>query len=232
VNRTDRLYALVEELRAVSPRPRSATWLARHFEVSARTIERDLDALRQSGVPIWSRHGRTGGYVLDRDRTLPPLSLTPAEALAISVALRSAAGSPFAREARSAAHKVLAALPPDVRRREEALAARVHRVGGHPVAARCARTVADAIGQQRALRLVYADRCGVPSEREAEPLGLLWGTAGWYLVAWCRRRGAVRGFRLDRVLAADLLERVEPRPDERDLQRELARLDATPLREM
>ena len=45
VNRTDRLYALVDELRRVSPRTRSATWLAGRFEVSVRTIERDLDAL-------------------------------------------------------------------------------------------------------------------------------------------------------------------------------------------
>jgi predicted DNA-binding transcriptional regulator YafY len=61
MNRTDRLYALVEELRVVSPRSRSATWLATRFEVSVRTIERDLDALRETGVPIWAEPGRTGG---------------------------------------------------------------------------------------------------------------------------------------------------------------------------
>jgi DeoR/GlpR family transcriptional regulator of sugar metabolism len=47
VNRTDRLYALVEELRAVAPRPRSARWLAEKFAVTSRTIERDLSALQQ-----------------------------------------------------------------------------------------------------------------------------------------------------------------------------------------
>ena len=45
MNRTDRLYALVEELRAVSPPRRSARWLAERFEVSVRTVERDLSAL-------------------------------------------------------------------------------------------------------------------------------------------------------------------------------------------
>ncbi|GAA3354363.1 HTH domain-containing protein [Saccharopolyspora gregorii] len=54
MNRTDRLYALVEELRAVAPRPRSAGWLAKRFEVSTRTVERDIAALQQSGVPIWA----------------------------------------------------------------------------------------------------------------------------------------------------------------------------------
>ena len=61
MNRTDRLYALAEELRAVAPRPRSARRLAQHFEVSTRTIERDLAALQQAGVPIWATSGPGGG---------------------------------------------------------------------------------------------------------------------------------------------------------------------------
>ncbi|NED51038.1 HTH domain-containing protein, partial [Micromonospora aurantiaca] len=96
MNRTDRLYALVEELRAVSPRPRSASWLARRFEVSTRTVERDISALQGAGVPIWAEPGRTGGYVVDRARTLPPVNLTPAEAVAMAVALHRLGGSPFA----------------------------------------------------------------------------------------------------------------------------------------
>ncbi|WP_238433972.1 helix-turn-helix transcriptional regulator [Micromonospora tarensis] len=96
MNRTDRLYALVEELRAVSPRPRSARWLAVRFEVSSRTIERDIGALQQAGVPIWAEPGRTGGYVLDRAHTLPPVNLTAAEAVAMAVALHRLAGTPFA----------------------------------------------------------------------------------------------------------------------------------------
>lgn len=58
VNRTGRLYAIVEELRAVSAHPRSARWLAARFEVSSRTIERDVNSLPQSGLPMWM-HVRT-----------------------------------------------------------------------------------------------------------------------------------------------------------------------------
>jgi predicted DNA-binding transcriptional regulator YafY len=54
VNRTDRLYALVEELRAMAPRPRSARQLAKDYEVSTRTIERDIVALQESGVPVYA----------------------------------------------------------------------------------------------------------------------------------------------------------------------------------
>ena len=95
MNRTDRLYALVEELRAVAPRPRSARWLADRFEVSARTVERDISALQQSGVPIWAEPGRTGGYCLDKARTLPPVNLTPGEAVAMALALQGLEGTPF-----------------------------------------------------------------------------------------------------------------------------------------
>jgi predicted DNA-binding transcriptional regulator YafY len=231
VNRTDRLYALVEELRAVSPRVRSATWLARRFEVSVRTIERDLDALRQSGVPLWSQPGRSGGYALDRDRTLPPLALTAGEALAIGVALRAAGDSPFAAQARSASLKILATLPADVRRREEALAARVHQVGDRPAAEGPGRVVADAIERQQVLHLDYADGAGARTERDVEPLGLLWGPHGWYLLAWCRLRRGVRGFLLDRMRSAVLLDEPVPPRDDEDLRRELSRLDTRSLRD-
>jgi predicted DNA-binding transcriptional regulator YafY len=58
MNRTERLYALVEEMRAVSPRTRSAAWLARRFEVSMRTVERDLEALRQLRIKDVNRARR------------------------------------------------------------------------------------------------------------------------------------------------------------------------------
>jgi predicted DNA-binding transcriptional regulator YafY len=240
MNRTERLYALVEELRAVSPRPRSAAWLARRFEVSVRTVERDLDALRQSGVPIWSQPGRAGGYGVDRDRTLPPLALTPAEALAITVALRAAGESPFAEAARSASLKVLGALPAQVRRQEAALASVVHAVGdgpgapdSGPLAGDSGAVVFTAVQQRRVLHLAYADRAGSSTERDVEPLGLLWGSPGWYLLAWCRLRGAVRGFRLDRIRSARLTdERAPDRGAARRRRRELARINARPLTQM
>jgi predicted DNA-binding transcriptional regulator YafY len=108
MNRTDRLYALVEELRAVAPRPRSARQLAEHYEVSTRTIERDILALQESGVPIYAETGRTGGYVIDKTVTLPPLNFTAAEMVAIAVSLAREEHTPFAAATRSALRKVLA----------------------------------------------------------------------------------------------------------------------------
>ncbi len=108
MNRTDRLYALVEELRAVAPRPRSARQLAERYEVSTRTIERDILALQESGVPIYPETGRRGGYAIDKALTLPPLNFTAAEMAAIAVSLAREENTPFAAATRSALRKVLA----------------------------------------------------------------------------------------------------------------------------
>ena len=93
VNRTDRLYALVEELRACAPRRRSARELALLYEVSGRTIERDMGALQQAGVPIYADAGRSGGYTADKSLALRQLNFSPAEAVAVAVA-RPRSGRP------------------------------------------------------------------------------------------------------------------------------------------
>ncbi|MFI5688260.1 helix-turn-helix transcriptional regulator [Streptomyces sp. NPDC051636] len=218
MNRTDRLYALVEELRAAAPRPRSARALARRFEVSVRTIERDLAALQQSGVPIHAQAGRTGGYVLDKERTLPPLTVTPAEATALAVGMHALAGTPFAADARSALRKVLAVMPGRERAAAAEMAGRVQLLVPVARAARTAGPVVpgalrEALSAGRVLRLEYADAQGAVTARDVEPLGFLGGDEHWYLAAWCRLRDAPRGFRLDRIRAVGALdEPVPPRP--------------------
>ncbi|MEU4378241.1 helix-turn-helix transcriptional regulator [Micromonospora echinofusca] len=211
MNRTDRLYALVEELRAVSPRPRSARWLADRFEVSTRTIERDIGALQESGVPIWAEPGRTGGYALDRARTLPPVNLTPVEAVAMAVALHRMRGTPFAAAAGTALRKLISVMPAADADEAHRLAARVHLIGDGPVAPVPA-AVADAVRARRVLRIRYADRAGAGSLRDVEPLGYLGNPRHWYLLGWCRLRGGIRAFRTDRITSVTTLaERVPER---------------------
>ncbi|MEU7998618.1 WYL domain-containing protein [Micromonospora sp. NPDC049060] len=211
MNRTDRLYALVEELRAVSPRPRSARWLAARFEVSSRTIERDIGALQESGVPIWAEPGRTGGYALDRARTLPPVNLTPVEAVAMAVALHRMRGTPFAAAAGTALRKLISVMPAADAAEAHRLAARVHLIGDGPVTPVPA-AVADAVRARRVLRLRYADRSGAGSLRDVEPLGYLGNPRHWYLLGWCRLRAGIRAFRVDRITSVTTLaERVPER---------------------
>ncbi|CAN5823343.1 YafY family protein [soil metagenome] len=227
VNRTDRLYAIVEELRAVSPRPRSATWLARRFEVSTRTLERDLDALRQAGVPIYAENGRLGGYAIDTAHTLPPLGLTPTEALTIMVALQAITVSPLGAPARSARQKILSTLPPAVRARERALARHIAIIDT-TADSEAIPQLNDALERGRVLRLRYRGPDGTVTDRDVEPMSLLQNRdvkQGWYLIAWCRLRNGVRGFRLDRIIDAEMLtEAVSTRRGV--LDDELARIGA------
>ncbi|GGN56960.1 transcriptional regulator [Streptomyces albiflavescens] len=237
MNRTDRLYALVEELRAAAPRPRSARTLARRFEVSIRTIERDLAALQQSGVPIHAEPGRTGGYVLDRERTLPPLSITPAEATALAVGLRALTGTPFAADARSALHKVLAVMPGHERAAAADLAGRVRLLvpasaERRPSVPTVPGPVCEALTAGRTLRLEYADVAGAVTGRTVEPLGFLGGHDHWYLLAWCRLRSGARCFRLDRIREAVMLDERAPRRSVDPAELDMLGWDLVPLGEL
>ncbi|MER7503513.1 helix-turn-helix transcriptional regulator [Nonomuraea pusilla] len=225
MNRTDRLYALVEDLRAIAPRRRSASELARRFEVSVRTIERDIAALQESGVPIYSEPGRAGGYAIDKNVSLPPLNFTPAEAVAIALALSRAGDQPFGRQARSALRKVVAAMPGREGELARELARRVRVVSPPPPpegearplgAEGVSRAIEEALLRRRVLRLDYADAKGALTSREVEPGVFLGGRGGfWYLVGWCRLRDDVRVFRLDRIVSAAVLaERCPERPIE------------------
>ena len=212
MNRTDRLYALVEELRAIAPRPRSARWLAERFEVSSRTIERDLSALQLSGVPIWAEPGRTGGYCLDPTHTLAPLNFTVDEALAVMIALGTLGTSPFHDAATSALRKVVAVTDERSMRETADLAARIHLLGEHkPNGA--PPELADALRTGHVLQIAYVDRHGSATLRDVEPMGFVGKGSDWYLIAWCRLRDGLRAFRGDRITEANpLSERPARRP--------------------
>lgn len=126
MNRTERLYAIAEELRRAGPTGTTGPRLASALEVSERTIKRDVAALQQAGLTIWAQAGPGGGYVLDPSATLPPVNFTPGQAVAVAVALATLPpASPFAVDAAAARGKVWDALGAGDRERAEALAARV-----------------------------------------------------------------------------------------------------------
>jgi predicted DNA-binding transcriptional regulator YafY len=209
VNRNDGLYALVEELRAVAPRPRSARWLADRFEVSVRTVERDISALQQSGTPVYAEAGRTGGYCLDKAHTLPPVNFTAAEAVAMALALHRLEGTPFHGPASTALRKLIVAMPAADAAAARALAGRIRLVGGGP-ATTVPRVIADALEVRRVLRIHYGDRGGAATVREIEPLAFLGTPTSWYLVAYCRLRRSVRAFRTDRIASVTVTAEVPP----------------------
>jgi predicted DNA-binding transcriptional regulator YafY len=201
MNRIERLYALVEELRAAGQRGRSARQLANHFEVSVRTIERDLSALGQAGVPLATKQGRAGGYSLDRSMSLPPLNFTAREAAAVAVALSRSNHVLFTKDARSALHKLFAAMPERAIEEARAAAGKL-RLLVQPVPepdAEIAETIWRAVRHNQVLRIRYVDVGGVATERDVEPQHVVIGPNGSYLTAWCSLRGEDRVFRMDRI---------------------------------
>lgn len=207
MNRTDRLYAIVEDLRAAAPSPLSAPRLAERFEVSVRTIERDLSALQQAGVPIHAEPGRTGGYVIDPEHTLPPLNLTAAEVAAVAIALASTP-TPFPAAGRSALQKMTAVLDTSELGDARNLGQRVRiYVQDRP---RPPAVVEHAILQRRVVVLDYVDREGAVSDRPVEPVAVVNVEGRWYIWGWCRLREAPRSFRLDRIKGATMTDEIAP----------------------
>ena len=193
--------------------------------MSARTIERDLAALQESGLPIWAEPGRAGGYVIDASATLGPAGFTLDEALAVLIGLGGLRRSPFRQPAQTAARKLLAVMPEREAARASAYASRVHFLesdeseggeGGEERDERTARVpapvdFAEALRADRVVQLRYQDAGGAESVRDVEPLGSIENGGQWYLIAWCRLRQGVRAFRADRMLAVRVTDERPPR---------------------
>jgi predicted DNA-binding transcriptional regulator YafY len=235
MNRTDRMYALVESLRSAGAYGRTCAWLAQRFEVSTRTVKRDVAALIAAGTPIASCEGRGGGYALRRDGSPGSVTFTSGEAAAIAIALSCEPQLPFSPDGRNALSKVIGAMTPPQRRELASLGARVwirSRVSAGR--ARSARVIDEAIRRRVAVRIDYEKRAGDASTRCIEPLAIARTRGEWYVLAWCRERAAGRWFRFDRIRKASItrqgavhrdLERLfgAPPPDARPLELDVYR---------
>jgi predicted DNA-binding transcriptional regulator YafY len=187
------MFAIVEELRSGPPSGRTAAWLAERFEVSDRTIKRDVSALQQA-------------YALDPAATLPPLAFTPGEAAAMATALAALPDLPFAPDGRSALTKVLGAMSEQGRQSVGDLGGRIWvRPGEGGAKPEVSRVLDEAMRSGVVVVLDYVDADGNTTEkRPVEPMAYANTGRHWQLMAWCRRRRAGRWFRLDRVQAAHL----------------------------
>ncbi|KMO80052.1 helix-turn-helix transcriptional regulator [Mycolicibacterium obuense] len=223
MRRAERLYALVDLLRG-SRRPISAARLADEFEVSKRTIERDIQSLQLAGVPIYADRGVAGGYSILREHSLPPLNLTVTESLAVLAGLALLETSPYAAAARRARAKVLAISREDqLAPVDEALATMFVIDSGPPTEAAIA-LVPEAIAARRVVRLEYiADDGETHTRRDVEAMGLLRGGDSWLFVGWCRLRHGIRGFHLDRIRHLQITDENFPERDPAVLEADLSR---------
>ncbi|MHC5559273.1 helix-turn-helix transcriptional regulator [Kocuria sp. U4B] len=204
MKRAERLHALSEMLRRNGSRGCSAGRLAAEFGVSVRTVKRDLAALENSGAPVWSRPGPGGGYGLAVGASLPPVSLSPAQAVALMAAVSAAPDAPYADLAAAGVQKILDVLDPRTRARAEELAGRVW-VNALVSPSRTVRSaLEEAMAQQRVVRIRYTSAEGTTTTRDVEPVLFASTNGQWYLVGWCRLRNAMRWFTVSRIARASV----------------------------
>ncbi len=207
MNRTDRLMGILLELQARGEL--RAEDLAGTFEVSVRTIYRDVEALCETGVPVVATPGK--GYRLMEGYFLPPLTFTADEAALLILGgelVRDQVDPVLRTAAEDALRKLAGVLPPDRRpemeRRRQGLffAALASQADDRHLA-----LGRRAIEERRVVRLVYhALHREEPVPREVEPIRLLHLKDAWYVAGYCRLRQGTRLFRLDRIDRLELLE--------------------------
>lgn len=169
-----------------------------------RTIKRDLDALENSGTPIWSRPGPGGGYGLAVGASLPPVSLSPAQAVALMAAISAAPDAPYADLAAAGIQKILDVLDPKTRARADELAHRVW-VNARPSSSRAIKSaLEEAMAEQRVVRIRYTSGDETTTTRHVEPVLFASTNGQWYLVGWCQLRNAMRWFTVSRIERASV----------------------------
>jgi predicted DNA-binding transcriptional regulator YafY len=191
--------------------------LAERLEVSERTVQRDVAALAESGIPVRAVRGPAGGYRLGGGyRTkLTGLSTREAEALAFLGLSGPAAELGFGDSLDAARVKMLAALTSEGRERVERAAARFHvdpvrwYATAEPTPALPA--VTQALWEDRRIRIKYSRRDKQVRTRVVDPLGLVLASGNWYLTA--AHKESRRSYRVSRLLEVRVLDEPAHRPD-------------------
>lgn len=205
-NRTERLFNIILLLQN---RPNmSSRDLAEHFGVSRRTIFRDLRALGESGVPL--SYAEDGGYEILNGYQLHPLMLNAREAAVLLVGtdfMKSQADESLRRDAQQVGLKIRAELPEEVREYVDRLRTRTVLDPYWLNAMRAEREeegrwhkLAEAVARQHTIAMQYhVQSRGELTQRRIDPLGLVYYTDHWNVIAFDHLRKDIRSFRLDQI---------------------------------
>jgi len=226
MNRIDRLTAILTHLQ--SKRLIRAVELAERFNVSLRTIYRDVRALEESGIPIIGEAGQ--GYSLMEGYRLPPVMFTKEEALSFLVAEKlvekalDEQSSQFFKEALIKIKSVLKSDEKDLLvDLQDSIKVMKSTVLNN--ANKSFQTVLRAISERKVIETAYKtfvdDRY---SERKLEPLGMFHTHEQWYLIAFCLLRNDYRTFRLDRFSSLRITDQFYTRSKHPSLQNYLDRI--------
>ena len=225
MNRIDRLFGILLQLQ--SKKRVHSKELAAAFEVSERTIFRDIAALSELGVPITTEWGE--GYSLLEGFYLPPLIFTPDEASSLFLGgrmlSRQAAGK-LAEASHQALVKLEAVLPKEAKKQVEELSETIRfmlperrfNLDDHRLI-----KLRQAIKYQQVIKITYHSYTrDEVTQRQVEPHELIYAGDTWYVRGHCRFRQDTREFRLDRIDQLNILDetfiRHNPQETSRDYE--------------
>ena len=199
MRKAERLNEIVHHLRRMHQAVTAET-LAALFEVSPRTIYRDIQDLMDSGIPITGEAGV--GYVIDKHYHLPPIMFDADEIEAIALGIGMVSNwtdAAFARKAKSAYEKIQATLT----------APMIHELTQISTFSAPSRykipwkvnftEVRECIRRKQFVTFSYLDLSDQVTERTIRPLALISFSPIWLLAGWCEMRQNFRNFRLDRI---------------------------------
>ncbi|MDM1401765.1 YafY family transcriptional regulator [Myroides marinus] len=211
IKRVSRLTAILTQLQ--TQRLLTATYLAEKFNVSVRTIYRDMRALEESGIPIIAEEGK--GYSLMEGYRIPPVMFTEAQANALIIAeqlvLKNKDAS-LIKDYTEAVDIIKAVLKYSIKDKVNLLSDRT-RFDQNVNRERNSNNLSDlqfALTNFNLVKIDYTNEQEKTTTRYIEPFALL-STENWLLVAYCRLREEFRYFRLDRINKLEILsENFEP----------------------
>lgn len=178
----------------------TAAELAERFEVSVRTVYRDMDTLSAAGIPIYAKKGKNGGICLTEQFVLDKMLITKEEQQEILSGLVSL------RETRAEGEENILQKLGEFFRTDPVdwLAIDLSDWSGSRI--QLYQDIKNAILARRLVVFDYYGKCGQMSRRTVEPVQLLFKEYTWYLRAFCRERNAWRTFKLFRMKRVEILD--------------------------
>lgn len=203
MNRIDRLMGIITLLQA--KKHRTLPEIARHFDISERTVFRDLKAIGEIGIPVFFETDK--GYSVGQGFFLPPVSLTVEEANALSLAeplIIRFADKSIQKHFGTALSKIKMVLGRLQREKmEQSQAQTAHFVPDRyehlMPSTDYLSPLQNAVINKTIVRIEYTNNQEEQSIRELEPIGLTFYSLNWHLVAWCHLRKDYRDFRISRI---------------------------------
>lgn len=200
MNRIDRLVSILTTLQ--SKKNVAAKFIADKYEISERTVYRDLKALGEIGVPISFESHK--GYSILQGFFLPPISLTSEEAnslILISTLSEKFTDKTTKSHIENAISKITAGLKADKKEKAGFLQSQI-KIYNPPNTLDVSNYLTEtqnAIITKQILQITYLNNKEEKSIREIEPIGLTFYSNQWHLIAWCRERNGYRDFKIKKI---------------------------------